>query len=135
MPRFLGIDTSNYTTSVSVVDNGEVVLNLKSPLKVRQGQLGLRQSDAVFYHISNLPELMERLSASEPVKNYSAVGCSARPRDAEGSYMPCFLAGVAAAHSAAAVLGVPVFEFSHQAGHIAAAVFSSGESLSVSYTH
>ena len=63
MPRFLGIDTSNYTTSVSVVDNGEVVLNLKSPLKVRQGQLGLRQSDAVFYHISNLPELMERLSA------------------------------------------------------------------------
>ncbi|NLB16611.1 MAG: peptidase M22 [Clostridiales bacterium] len=129
MPRFLGIDTSNYTTSVSVVDNGEVVLNLKSPLKVRQGQLGLRQSDAVFYHISNLPELMERLSASEPVKNYSAVGCSARPRDAEGSYMPCFLAGVAAAHSAAAVLGVPVFEFSHQAGHIAAAVFSSGGSL------
>ena len=129
MPRFLGIDTSNYTTSAAVVEDGEVVLNLKSPLKVREGQLGLRQSDAVFAHISNLPELMDRLGASDSVKNYSAVGCSVRPRDAEGSYMPCFLAGAAAAHSAAAVLGVPVFDFSHQAGHIAAAVWSSGGGL------
>ncbi len=129
MPRFLGIDTSNYTTSVSVVDGGKVALNLKSPLKVREGQLGLRQSDAVFAHVSNLPTLMERLDASDSVKNYSAVGCAARPRDAESSYMPCFLAGVAAAHSAAAALGVPVFDFSHQAGHIAAAVWSSGGEL------
>ena len=41
--------------------------------------------------------------------------------------MPCFLAGVAAASAAAMSLGVPLRAFSHQQGHIAAALYSAGK--------
>jgi N6-L-threonylcarbamoyladenine synthase len=126
---FVGFDTSNYTTSVAVCDySGHVVANLKAPLPVKAGERGLRQSDAVFAHIKNLPALTDKLQAVifdeyEPI----AVGVSSTPRDAEGSYMPCFLSGVAAAHSFAAAMGLPIYEFSHQSGHIMAAAYSSGE--------
>ncbi len=128
---YVGFDTSNYTTSIAVSDEGgEIVANLKRPLPVRSGECGLRQSDAVFAHIKNLPILADELSAFLSEGNYSpvAVGVSARPRDAEGSYMPCFLSGVSAAHSFAAASGIPVFDFSHQNGHVMAAAYSSGVS-------
>ena len=127
MARFLGIDTSNYTTSVAVAENGKVILSLKAPLKVAEGVRGLRQSDAVFEHVANLPSLLDRLRTEAGAGNYAAVGVSARPRDAEGSYMPCFTVGVAAAKAFSAALDIPVYEFSHQAGHISAAVYSSAE--------
>ena len=122
----LGIDTSNYTTSVALIDiNGNVIANLKSPLRVKEGERGLRQSDALFSHTVNMPSLMREvrriLNGSSPV----AVGVSSRPRNIEGSYMPCFLAGVCAAESISAALGIPLFSFSHQCGHIMAAVLSS----------
>lgn len=126
-PCFVGIDTSNYTTSAAVCDaDGRVLANLKLPLPVKAGQRGLRQSDAVFEHVRGLPVLTEQLA--ETVKEYTpmAVGVSVRPRDAENSYMPCFLAGKAAAYAFAAGGGEPVFEFSHQHGHIMAALYSSG---------
>ena len=125
---FVGIDTSNYTTSVALSDrDGRVVANLKRPLPVKAGECGLRQSDAVFAHIKNLPDIMSELKETL-AGEYSvlAVGVSATPRDAEGSYMPCFLSGRAAAYSFAAACGAPVFEFSHQSGHIMAAAYSSG---------
>lgn len=126
---FVGFDTSNYTTSVAVcTEEGEIIANLKRPLPVKSGECGLRQSDAVFAHVKNLPSLTDELGAVlssgyEPV----AVGVSARPRDAKDSYMPCFLVGVAAAHSFAAARGIEVAEFSHQNGHVMAAAYSSGE--------
>lgn len=127
MDCFVGIDTSNYTTSVAVCTaEGEIVANLKAPLPVGEGACGLRQSDAVFAHVRNLPGIMERLRESLRDARVLAVGCSTRPRDAEGSYMPCFLAGKAAAESFAAALGVPVIKTSHQDGHIMAAVYSCG---------
>ena len=44
---YVGIDTSNYTTSVAVADaDGVIVANLKRPLPVKTGECGLRQSDA-----------------------------------------------------------------------------------------
>jgi N6-L-threonylcarbamoyladenine synthase len=124
----LGIDTSNYTTSVAVVDiNGKVIANLKRPLQVKEGERGLRQSDALFLHTVNIPSLMqeakELLNGNVPI----AIGVSSRPRNVEGSYMPCFLAGLAAAESASAVSGIPIYSFSHQCGHIMAAVLSSGD--------
>ncbi len=125
---FVGIDTSNYTTSVAITDNdGRVLANLKRPLPVKAGECGLRQSDAVFAHIKNLPDIMSELK-NTLADEYSvlAVGVSATPRDAEGSYMPCFLTGRAAAYSFSAASGAPVFEFSHQSGHIMAAAYSSG---------
>ena len=126
-PCFVGIDTSNYTTSAAVCDlDGRVVANLKIPLPVKEGQRGLRQSDAVFEHTRNMPVIMRRLG--EALEGYSpvAVGVSVRPRDAEDSYMPCFLAGKSAAYAFAAASGACVYELSHQNGHIMAALYSSG---------
>ena len=117
----LAFDTSNYTTSVCLYD-GESVSSAERLLPVGEGELGLRQSDAVFHHTRALPELVEALGDSRPC----AVGASDRPREAEGSYMPCFLVGTAMARGIAAVLGVPCFFFTHQQGHVAAAAFSSG---------
>ena len=59
---FVGIDASNYTTSVAVADeNGRIIANLKTPLAVKEGGRGLRQSDAVFAHVKNLPVMMTQL--------------------------------------------------------------------------
>lgn len=124
---YVGFDTSNYTTSAAVCDGeGRVVANIKIPLPVKEGQRGLRQSDAVFEHTRNLPTVCQRLL--EVLKDYEtvAVGVSVRPRDAEGSYMPCFLAGRSAAYAFATAAGVEVNELSHQNGHIRAALYSAG---------
>lgn len=120
----LGIDTSNYTTSLAEV-NDAGYRQKRLILDVGEGKRGLRQSDALFLHTKNLPVLFEELCA----KDVCAVAYSARPRDVEGSYMPCFLAGEAAARGIAATLGVPVYSFSHQAGHIEAAIRSCGKEL------
>lgn len=123
----VGIDTSNYTTSIGVVTvNGEVLANIKFPLQVRDGSCGLRQSDAVFAHIKNLPEAMNELRKCTEHNRIVAIGVSDKPRNVRGSYMPCFLTGVAAAESIAAGLGLNVYRFSHQCGHIMAALYSSG---------
>ncbi|MBR5314837.1 MAG: peptidase M22 [Clostridia bacterium] len=121
MAFFLGIDTSNYTTSFAVCDEEKVILNEKKLLDVKQGERGLRQSDAVFSHINNIPEVVERIGK----QNICAIGYSATPRDVEGSYMPCFKVGEALAVTLGSLLGVPVYPFSHQNGHITAAAYSA----------
>lgn len=120
----LAFDTSNYTTSVAVFD-GTQGHNVSRLLDVEQGSLGLRQSDALFAHVKRLPELTDRLFSDIGEIPFDAVGVSSRPRAIEGSYMPCFLAGQSQAHVIASVLHLPVYEFSHQQGHIAASLFSS----------
>lgn len=123
---YLGFDTSNYTTSAAVCDaEGNVVANIKIPLPVKSGNRGLRQSEAVFEHTRNLPILCQSLRAELGGYTPVAVGVSVRPRDAEESYMPCFLAGKAAAYSFASGLNIPVCEFSHQNGHVRAALYSA----------
>lgn len=123
----IALDTSNYTSSFAIISSkGELIANLKKPLSVAQGQRGLRQSDAVFSHIKNIPLIMNEAKEYLSGKRIVAVGVSSRPRNVEGSYMPCFLAGVSSAESISAALGVPIFRFSHQCGHIMAAVYSSG---------
>lgn len=113
----LGIDTSNYTTSLALAD-GDSFRHVRRLLEVGKGERGLRQSNALFLHTKNLPSLFEKLG---DLPHIDAVAVSDRPRDEEGSYMPCFLAGVSAASAAASAAGVPLFTFSHQAGHIMAA--------------
>ena len=123
----LGIDTSNYTTSVALMyEDGELIANIKRPLKVSEGERGLRQSDAVFAHIKNLPSAMQEAREYLHGRYPSAVGVSARPRNVDGSYMPCFLSGVAAAESVSSMLDIPLYTFSHQCGHVMAALYSSG---------
>lgn len=122
----LGLDTSNYTTSVALFD-GENGCNVGKLLDVPEGTLGLRQSDALFQHVKRLPGLVEELAGQMELNHIRAVGASTRPRAVEGSYMPCFLAGQAAAESVSAALDVPLYRFSHQAGHLMAAVKTCGD--------
>ena len=121
----IGIDTSNYTTSIAYFDgiSGE---NCSKLLPVRQGELGLRQSDAVFAHIKSLPELSGRLFSNVDMGDITAVGVSTRPRAVEGSYMPCFLVGYSHAKMLSEALHVPLIEVSHQQGHVAASLWSAG---------
>ncbi len=119
----VGFDTSNYTTSIAIFD-GETGVNCSRLLPVKPGELGLRQSDAVFSHTKSLPELSGRLFSDS--REITAVGVSTRPRAVEGSYMPCFMVGYSHAKLLSAALGVPLFEVSHQQGHVAACLWSAG---------
>lgn len=126
----LGIDTSNYTTSVALIGvDGELIANIKRPLAVKSGECGLRQSDAVFSHVKNMPSAMEQMKDELGGRRIVAVGVSSRPRNIEGSYMPCFLSGLSTASGIGASMGVPVYNFSHQCGHIMAALYSSGRNI------
>ena len=115
---YLGFDTSNYTTSVAVYDGVEIK-QAKKVLCVKSGEKGLRQSDAVFQHTVNMPSLLNSLE----INNIDAVGVSTRPRNIEGSYMPCFLVGVNTANAVSKAAGVPMYETSHQVGHILASLY------------
>lgn len=124
----LGIDTSNYATSLAVINSStkEVVCDLKRFLPVKNGELGLRQSDALFHHTQALPQLLAELSSlCGDFEKISSVGVSFRPRPVHGSYMPCFLAGVNAATAFCLAKKIPLVKCSHQEGHVASAIFAS----------
>ena len=125
MAAVLGLDTSNYTTSAAWFD-GSRGDNVGKLLEVPQGSLGLRQSEALFQHVKRLPEILAALKKTGLPCDLSALGASTRPREVEGSYMPCFLAGQSQAQGMATVLGLPFCPCSHQQGHIAAAAWSAG---------
>lgn len=120
----LGIDTSNYATSLAVYDTvaEEVVCDIKRFLPVKKGELGLRQSDALFHHTQVLPELLSQLFKQADSSKIKAVGVSVKPRPVDGSYMPCFLAGLNAATAFATALNIPIVKTTHQQGHVAAAL-------------
>lgn len=125
MSYFLGIDTSNYTTSVALFcDNDNTIISKKKLLPVRENEKGIRQSDAVFHHTVQLPELISEIFDGKKLE-ISAVGVSVKPCNDEKSYMPCFLTGISVAVSLASVLNVPLYHFSHQDGHIVAALYSA----------
>ncbi|MEG2434814.1 MAG: glycoprotease [Ruthenibacterium sp.] len=128
----LGIDTSNYATSLAVFDTQTkgVVCDCKRFLPVKPGELGLRQSDAVFHHTVALPELLAEINAVFPLSEIDGIGVSAKPRPVQGSYMPCFLTGCSVARAMGLAKNIPVVECTHQQGHIAAALFAThNESL------
>ena len=121
----LGIDTSNYKTSLAIVCGHDITADIRRFLTVKEGARGLRQSEALFQHVQNLPELFAELRDSFHGK-IDAVAYSTRPRAIEGSYMPCFTAGRSQAIALASALDVPAIGFSHQEGHIEAAAASCG---------
>ena len=120
----IGFDTSNYTTSIAYYDTVTAV-NCSKLLPVKTGELGLRQSDAVFHHTKSLPELSGRLFSNVEHHSVTAVGVSTRPRAVDGSYMPCFMVGYSHAKLLADMLHVPLVECSHQQGHVAASLWSA----------
>lgn len=117
---YIGFDTSNYTTSLATYD-GKIIRQAKQVLTVKRGERGLRQSDAVFQHTVNMPRLYKELEFDVP----KAVGVSTRPRNVDGSYMPCFLVGENVATVLSSVNNVPMYKTSHQVGHILAALYSA----------
>lgn len=123
MASFLGLDTSNYTTSVAIY-NGFDIKQEKKLLNVKKGTLGLRQSEAVFQHINQIPNLISNVMKNE-VSSIKAIGVSKAPRDENGSYMPCFTVGLSIARVISETLKVPMYTFSHQGGHIVAALYSA----------
>ncbi|MCK9918280.1 hypothetical protein MXD81_55075, partial [Microbacteriaceae bacterium K1510] len=115
----LGIDTSNYRTSLCLVgEDGQIVAEAKRLLRVKEGKRGLQQSEAVFQHVMNLPELSEQMSLLE--WQVVAVCASEKPRPVDQSYMPVFKVGEGLAKSLAVFSKVPYYLTSHQEGHIAA---------------
>lgn len=125
MGAVLGLDTSNYTTSAAWFD-GEHGDNAGKLLEVPEGALGLRQSDALFQHVKWMPAILAQLKQTGLPADLAAVGASTQPREVEGSYMPCFLAGESQARGMATTLDLPFYPCSHQQGHIAAAAWSAG---------
>ena len=122
---YLGIDTSCYTTSLFFMNRqGQKVAEARRILKVKPGGCGLQQSEMLYQHTRNLPELME-----EAVQGHAfsllGIGVSARPRPREDSYMPAFLAGQGFARSLAALYRIPLWQISHQENHLEAAMWSA----------
>ena len=127
MRLFLGIDTSNYTTSVAIYDSEtKNVISEKMLLPVKEGEKGIRQSDAVFHHTQQIRELLPKVLNSVEGE-IEAVTVSTKPRFVEGSYMPCFTVGQTVATAVSSALGVPLFEVSHQEGHVMAALYSANK--------
>jgi len=124
--NILGIDTSNYKTSVAITDrNGNIICDFRELLQIKKGDKGLRQSDALFQHIKILPDLIEKAMSCLKFNEIAAVSVSTKPRPLLDSYMPVFKAGESIGRSIAASLGVDLFEFSHQEGHIEAVKYYS----------
>ncbi len=114
----IGIDTSCYTTSLAMIDaGGGLLLDRRIILRVKPREKGLRQSDAVFQHLQNLPSLAELPLAN---RSYRAVAASTRPRPVDGSYLPVFRAGASFGEALSKLLGIPFLATSHQEGHIRA---------------
>lgn len=122
----LSLDTSNYTTSLAVVDKGyNVIVDRRNILEVKPGERGLRQSDALFQHIRNLPFMIEETFSIIRAENIIGIAVSNRPRPMLDSYMPVFNAGISFGRVLSAGLGIPLLQFSHQEGHLAAAAYGS----------
>lgn len=120
MTCFLGIDSSAYTTSLAIVDEQyNIIADERITLQVAEGKRGLRQSEALFLHVKNLPFLFAGVKPCLE-GGIDALAVSAFPRRAEGSYMPVFLAGLAQAQVLSDFTGLPLYEISHQEGHIMA---------------
>ena len=122
---YLGIDTSCYTTSLFFMDReGHAAAETRRILKVKPGGCGLQQSEMLYQHTRNLPELMEEAARGHRFI-VRGIGVSARPRPREDSYMPAFLAGLGFARSLAALYGIPLWQISHQENHLEAALWSA----------
>lgn len=130
----MAIDTSNYTTSIAVINGDKkVITDKRKALRVKQGERGLRQSHALFQHIENLPAMIENTLLDIDSKNICGIIVSDRPRPIENSYMPVFNAGVSFGRTLAASLSKPMYRFSHQEGHLAAATYGTTFNLSETF--
>lgn len=121
----LAIDTSCYTTSLALMDSkSRLIADIRRLLRVEKGARGLRQSEALYAHNQNLPPMLEELFSSHTAAELTGIAVSSRPRPLADSYMPVFSAGLGIARILAATLQLPLYQYSHQEGHLAAALWS-----------
>jgi N6-L-threonylcarbamoyladenine synthase len=128
---FLGLDTSNYVTSMAIVrfepeENYRLHWEKRITLEVIKGGKGLRQAEAVFQHLRNMPLLWKEAASHLPDGKLYGLASSTRPRPVEGSYMPVFQVGTSFAESAAFLMKAPFYAYSHQEGHLLTGLWSSG---------
>ena len=134
MKYSLGIDTSNYKTSIALTNiDADIVYDKRILLNVDKGKRGLRQQEALFQHINNLPILFDDMFKCFDAHDVACVSVSDKPRTISGSYMPAFLAGVSQAEVLASSLKCPLYRFSHQDGHVRAASRFTGLNESKHY--
>lgn len=123
---FVGIDTSAYTTSLAVIDNNDnIILDLRKVLEVKKGKKGLRQQEAVFQHVNNLPILIEKMVKEIDINKVDSISCSNKPRSLQGSYMPVFVVGKGQAFILSKILNTSYWKYSHQEGHIGAGMMKN----------
>lgn len=122
---YIGIDTSCYTTSVAFMDRqAQLVGESRQILKVREGKCGLQQSEMVFQHTRNLPEMIAAaMPQGAEIIGICASGC---PRPLADSYMPAFLVGSGFARSFSVLNNIPLWLISHQENHLLAGKWSAG---------
>ena len=134
MKYSLGIDTSNYKTSIALTNiDADIVYDKRILLNVDKGKRGLRQQEALFQHINNLPILFDDMFKCFDAHGIACISVSDKPRTISGSYMPAFLAGVSQAEVLASSLKCPLYRFSHQDGHVRAASRFTGLNESKNY--
>ncbi|MGM0471556.1 MAG: O-sialoglycoprotein endopeptidase [Bacillota bacterium] len=127
MELIMGIDTSNYTTSVAVLNSeGKLISEARKLLPVRQGERGLRQSEAVFKHVDQFFTVVNQLEVTDLRSQLTKIVVSTKPRPLPESYMPVFKVGESQARSMARVLDLPLETVSHQEGHLQAGIWSAG---------
>ncbi|HWR45212.1 O-sialoglycoprotein endopeptidase [Sporomusa sp.] len=131
----LGIDTSCYTTSVAILNElGQLVADCRRILKVKAGSRGLQQSEMVFQHTRNMPELFAEACCNIPRPvSFKSIGVSAFPRPLPDSYMPAFLVGEGYAKALAFSHNVPLYRISHQENHVFAGIWSAGGPKSANF--
>ncbi len=117
----ISFDTSNYTTSVAVLEQEKIICDYRRLIKVKSGGRGIRQSDGFFQHMQVLDEFIKN-EFSKYRNKLQAIGVSTRPRPIAGSYMPVFRAGEIIATSLATGLDLPLIKTSHQEGHLFSAL-------------
>lgn len=124
---FAGFDTSVYTTSLAVVDQHErLVAEARKKVDVKKGERGVRQSEAVFQHLRQLPLLWKEVASRVQAGELQAVAASLKPRPREGSYMPVFRVGESFAAFLSSTLGIPLLGCSHQECHLLAGFWDRG---------
>ena len=129
MTYILGIDTSAYTTSIALIneENNEILADERKILEVKQGQKGLRQQEAVFQHLKNLPELYSRIT--HDLSKINTVSVSSRPRNEEDSYMPVFIVGRNFGKVISHTLNCEFLEYSHQENHISSSLIDNYKNI------
>ena len=121
----IGIDTSCYTTSIAAISlDKSIILNEKIMLNVKENSNGLRQSEGVFQHISNLGEISEKLNLLHSNYNIVGVCVSKKPRPIENSYMPVFTVGYNFGKFMSNSLNCQFYETTHQENHIEASLLN-----------